>query len=80
MSRPATVIDEIERRNRLGEPITIFVHPWELDPEPPRVALPLPLRFSHYYRLSGFTERLTDILASAQFGPIRDWAVTGSPV
>ena len=80
MSRPATVIREIERRNRRGEPVTIFVHPWELDPQPPRVTLPWPLRFSHYYRLSGFPERLDDILASAHFGPIGDWAATGACV
>jgi polysaccharide deacetylase family protein (PEP-CTERM system associated) len=80
MSRPATVIREIEKRNRRGEPATIFVHPWELDPQPPRVTLPWALRFSHYYRLSGFGERLNDILASVQFGPIGGWAVTGDSV
>ena len=80
MSRPATIIREIEMRNRRGEPATIFVHPWELDPQPPRVTLPWTLRFSHYYRLSGFGERLNEILASAQFGPIGDWAVTGDSV
>ncbi len=80
MSRPATVIREIERRNRRGHPVTIFVHPWELDPQPPRAALPWPLRFSHYYRLSGFGERLNDILAGAHFGPIGAWAVTGEGV
>jgi polysaccharide deacetylase family protein (PEP-CTERM system associated) len=77
MSRPATVIREIARRNRRGEPATLFVHPWELDPQPPRVTLPWALRFSHYYRLSGFGERLNEIVASAPFGPIGDWAVTG---
>jgi polysaccharide deacetylase family protein (PEP-CTERM system associated) len=76
MSRPSTVIKEIERRNRRGEPVTIFVHPWELDPQPPRVALPWALKFSHYYRLSGFAERLNEVLAGAHFGPIGDWAVT----
>jgi polysaccharide deacetylase family protein (PEP-CTERM system associated) len=77
MSRPAAMVDEIGRRNMRGEPVTLFVHPWELDPQPPRVALPWLLRFSHYYRLSGFGERLDAILASAPFGPIGDWAVTG---
>jgi polysaccharide deacetylase family protein (PEP-CTERM system associated) len=72
MSRPATVLREIARRNRHGEPVTIFLHPWELDPAPPRVALPWALRFSHYFRLAGYIERLKDILAGAEFGPIRD--------
>jgi len=77
MSRPAAVIREIEARNLRGDPATLFVHPWELDPQPPRVALPLHLRFSHYFRLSGFSRRLEDILAHTSFGPIGDWVLTG---
>ena len=77
MSRPAAVAREIERRNRHGEPVTLFVHPWEIDPEPPRVTLPWRLAFSHYFRLDGFAERLDSILASADFGPIGDWALAG---
>jgi len=76
MSRPAAVIREIDARNRRGEPVTLFVHPWELDPQPPRVTLPWALRFSHYFRLAGFAERLHDILACADFGPIGEWALT----
>jgi polysaccharide deacetylase family protein (PEP-CTERM system associated) len=77
MSRPATVVREIEARNRRGVPATLFVHPWELDPEPPRVALPLALRFSHYFRLSGFAKRLDDILSRVEFGPIGTWVLAG---
>jgi polysaccharide deacetylase family protein (PEP-CTERM system associated) len=72
MSRPATVIREIARRNEAGHPATLFVHPWELDPEPPRIALPWQLRFSHYFRLSGFAGRLNDVLAGVEFGAIGD--------
>jgi peptidoglycan-N-acetylglucosamine deacetylase len=72
MSRPAAVVKEIEARNRRGEPVTLFVHPWELDPNPPRVALPLTLAFSHYWRLSGYRQRLDEVLALARFGPIAD--------
>jgi polysaccharide deacetylase family protein (PEP-CTERM system associated) len=70
MCRPAMVLGEIERRNRRGEPVTIFVHPWEIDPDPPRVRLPLALAFSHYYRLAGYRERLDDIIGGTPFGPI----------
>jgi polysaccharide deacetylase family protein (PEP-CTERM system associated) len=76
MSRPATVVKEIDARNRRGEPVTLFLHPWELDPVPPRVRLPWPLRFSHYFRLRGFADRLNDILGSVDFGAIGEWAVT----
>jgi polysaccharide deacetylase family protein (PEP-CTERM system associated) len=77
MSRPSTVIREIEARNHLGVPATLFVHPWELDPEPPRVNLPSALRFSHYFRLSGFARRLDEILSRAAFGPIGEWVIAG---
>ena len=77
MSRPSTVIREIEARNHLGVPATLFVHPWELDPEPPRVDLPPALRFSHYFRLPGFARRLDEILSRAAFGPIGEWVLEG---
>jgi hypothetical protein len=77
MSRPATVVREIEARNHLGVPATLFVHPWELDPEPPRVALRPALRFSHYFRLSGFARRFEEILSRAAFGPIGEWVTKG---
>jgi polysaccharide deacetylase family protein (PEP-CTERM system associated) len=75
MSRPTAVAREITAHNRRGEPVTLFVHPWELDPDPPRIPLPWPLAFSHYFRLEGFAKRLNVILASAEFGPIGEWAL-----
>jgi polysaccharide deacetylase family protein (PEP-CTERM system associated) len=77
MSRPATVVREIAARNALGVPATLFVHPWELDPDPPRVDLPAALRFSHYFRLSGFAARLETILSRLEFGPIGSWVLEG---
>ena len=70
MSRPAAVAREIERRNRAGTPVTLYVHPWELDDDPPRVRLPLSLHFVHYFRLSGFRRRLGEILDAVAFGPM----------
>lgn len=70
MCRPATVLRAIAERNQRDEPVTLFVHPWELDPEPPRVKLPAALAFSHFFRLEGFGARLNDIVRGADFGPI----------
>ncbi|MEO6237209.1 MAG: polysaccharide deacetylase family protein [Vicinamibacterales bacterium] len=71
MSAPARVLKEIERANHVGRPAVLTIHPWELDPDPPRVALPPGLRFSHYFRLNGFRERLRTILRGGAFGPLR---------
>lgn len=70
MHSPRTVLRRIEERNHRGLPVALFVHPWELDPDPPRVRLPLGPRFAHYFRLDGFAKRLDEILAGAAFAPM----------
>jgi polysaccharide deacetylase family protein (PEP-CTERM system associated) len=72
MSPPIRVLSEIARRNRAGDPVTLWVHPWEIDPDPPRVPLPADKRFAHYFRLAGFESRLAEVLANASFGTIGD--------
>ena len=70
MSSPRRVLDAIERLNHRGQPAVLTVHPWEIDPEPPRVRLPARLHFAHYFRLSGFSNRLRAILSGGSFGPV----------
>jgi len=70
MARPATVLREIERRNARGERAVLWVHPWEIDEQPPRVPLPLRLWFAHYFRLAGFASRLEQVLRGARFEPL----------
>lgn len=68
MHSPRTVLRRIEEQNRRGFPVALFVHPWELDPDPPQVRLPAGHRFAHYFRLDGFGRRLEEILEGAAFG------------
>jgi polysaccharide deacetylase family protein (PEP-CTERM system associated) len=70
MSSPRAVLAEIERLNHDGHPAVLTVHPWEIDPDPPRVRLPARLHFAHYFRLGGFADRLRAILTGGRFGPI----------
>lgn len=74
MTRPARTLRAIDRANQRGAPTVIMVHPWEIDPRPPRVSLPARLRFSHYFCLSGFRERLRVVLRGAEFGALSDLA------
>lgn len=67
MSRPARVAREIERANRQGRPAVLTVHPWEIDPDPPRTRLPARQHFAHYFRLRGFATRLREILRIVPF-------------
>lgn len=77
MTPPSHVLGRIAERNRDGQPVALYVHPWELDPDPPRVRLPWAKRFVHYFRLEGFRSRLSDVLAGARFAPMSD--VLGLP-
>ena len=70
MSSPRRVLDAIDRVNRRGQPAVLTVHPWEIDPDPPRVRLPARLHFAHYFRIGGFADRLRTILSGGHFGPI----------
>jgi polysaccharide deacetylase family protein (PEP-CTERM system associated) len=72
MSSPRRVLNTIETSNRAGIPAVLTVHPWELDPDPPRVRLRARLRFAHYFRLGGFRGRLQEILEGATFGRMGD--------
>jgi polysaccharide deacetylase family protein (PEP-CTERM system associated) len=74
MSSPRQVLRAIDAVNRQGMPAVLTVHPWELDPDPPRVRLPVRLQFAHYFRLSGFHERLRHVLEGTTFGGIGDMA------
>jgi polysaccharide deacetylase family protein (PEP-CTERM system associated) len=70
MTSPGHVLATIEARNRQGTPVALFVHPWELDPDPPRVPLPPAKRFVHYFRLDGFASRLEAVLRGSEFAPM----------
>ncbi len=70
MTSPAHVLRRIEERNRAGTPVALFVHPWEIDPDPPRVRLPWTKTFVHYFRLDGFKSRLAAVLAGTRFAPM----------
>ena len=72
MSSPRRVLRTIDAANRAGLPAVLTVHPWELDPHPPRVRLPARLQFAHYFCLGGFANRLSEVLRQASFGPIGD--------
>lgn len=76
MTRPARVARTIADANRDGRPAVLTVHPWEIDPAPPRTRLPARLHFAHYFRLGGFRDRLREILRLVPFGSLEAIAAT----
>ncbi len=75
MSSPRTVLRELDARARAGMTSVLWVHPWEIDANPPSAWLPASKHFAHFFRLSGFASRLEAILRSAPFGPLGPLAV-----
>lgn len=59
----------INQRENL--PVIFYLHPWEIDPEQPRVAAGALSRFRHYNNLRRCEARLTSLLNDFQFGTAR---------
>jgi polysaccharide deacetylase family protein (PEP-CTERM system associated) len=50
----------------------IYFHPWEIDPEQPRIRGRWKSRFRHYTNLGGMEARLRRLIAMRPFRPFRD--------
>lgn len=55
---------------RRGAPATFYIHPWEVDPEQPRIDVPLKTRVRHYGALRKTVPRLRKLLSTFRFQPI----------
>ena len=77
------------RINQAGEKFVFYLHPWELDPEQPRVRVAAGYRFRHYVNLRKTQARLARLLRDFRFDRIGvldlkpraamgQWATVGS--
>ena len=55
-----------------GVPGTFYIHPWELDPQQPRLAVPMKTRIRHYGGLHRTVPRIRRLLSDFAFQPIVD--------
>jgi polysaccharide deacetylase family protein (PEP-CTERM system associated) len=62
----------LRRVERQGIPLVMYMHPWELDPEQPRIQSSRLSRFRHYVNLDKTEKRLTQLLQDFRFGSIRE--------
>jgi hypothetical protein len=58
------------------ERVVVYLHPWELDPEQPRIAGPLKSRLRHYTNLQGMRANVSAVLQRHRFVPFRDVMAT----
>ncbi len=54
------------------QPAVFYFHPWEIDPDQPRIRARWLSRFRHYTNLGSMERKLRRLLASFDFAPIRD--------
>jgi polysaccharide deacetylase family protein (PEP-CTERM system associated) len=57
---------------RRGVPGTFYIHPWEVDPEQPRLRVPFTARVRHYTGLNRTEPRLERLLGEFRFGSIAE--------
>lgn len=61
----------LDRINRgAGEPFMFYIHPWELDPDQPRLPASLKSRFRHYQNLRTTVKKLERLLGTFRFGTL----------
>jgi polysaccharide deacetylase family protein (PEP-CTERM system associated) len=58
--------------NRQGRAAVFYLHPWELDPDHPRIALPRRIAATHYFNLRGTVSRFRRLLRDFRFAPMKE--------
>jgi polysaccharide deacetylase family protein (PEP-CTERM system associated) len=59
--------------NNINMPFVFYIHPWEIDPDQPRIPnIPLKSRFRHYINLKRTTPRLKNLLNDFNFTTIQN--------
>lgn len=70
---PAPVFDGlVARAMAQGRRLVFYLHPWEIDPGQPRVAMSATRRLRHYANLARTEDRLARLLARHRFAPMHE--------
>ena len=62
----------IKRLNKKGLPAVIYLHPWEMDTELPRLALGWKGRYALYHNLDTVQAKVERLLAEFSFAPVHE--------
>ena len=68
----ALVQTAFRQSERRGVPGTFYIHPWEVDPDQPRLDVPLLTRVRHYGGLESTMQNLARLLSEFRFTAVRD--------
>ena len=62
----------LKKIERTGRPLVMYLHPWELDPDQPRMQGSVFSKFRHYVNLHKTENRLVSLMGDFRFAPIRE--------
>ena len=62
----------LKRVQKEGLPIVIYIHPWEVDPEQPRLPARMSTRLRHYTNLSQTLDRFESVLQAGNYTSFRE--------
>ena len=68
----------VQRAWREGLPVVSYIHPWEIDPDQPRLNAPFKSRLRHYSNLKKTEGRLRKLLTLDRFSNFRDSGLLAS--
>lgn len=70
----------LRRMNRAGRPAVVYLHPWELDPDQPRLPdIPARRTWYHYWGLGSARRKYGRLLQDFNFCSIRDHRLGSAP-
>jgi polysaccharide deacetylase family protein (PEP-CTERM system associated) len=58
--------------SREGEPVVLYIHPWEVDPDQPRLEASRTTQLRHHVGMAGTLDKLRQITTDFAFGRIND--------
>lgn len=61
----------IKSLNKKNQPVIFYLHPWEIDPEHPKIKLPRRISLTHYYNLSQTEAKFKNLLRDFKFIPLK---------
>ncbi len=58
--------------NRSGRSAVFYLHPWEIDPDHPKIPVPRRIAITHYFNLQATERRLRVLLRDFRFAPMSE--------
>ena len=57
---------------REGQPVVLYIHPWEVDPDQPRLEASRTTQIRHHVGMAGTLDKLRQVTTDFAFGPVAD--------